>query len=68
VAEAILNHIGCGRFKTYSAGSSPRNNQHANPLGLQVLAHAGLSVDGLRSKSWAEYSARDAPHWPGKPC
>jgi protein-tyrosine-phosphatase len=62
LAEAILNHIGRGRFKAYSAGSSPRDDQQANPLGLQVLAHAGISVDGLRSKSWAEYSAPDAPH------
>ena len=37
LAEAILNHIGRGRFKAYSAGSSPRENQQPNPLGLQVL-------------------------------
>ena len=35
LAEAILNHIGQGRFKAYSAGSSPRENQQPNPLGLQ---------------------------------
>ena len=37
LAEAILNHIGKGRFKAFSAGSSPRENQQPNPLGLQVL-------------------------------
>ena len=62
LAEAILNHIGHGRFKAYSAGSSPRDNQQPNPLGLQVLAHAGISTEGLRSKSWDEFGAPGAPH------
>ncbi len=50
LAEALLNHLGKGRFKGFSAGSSPRDNQQPNPLGLQVLQHAGISTDGLRSK------------------
>jgi arsenate reductase len=62
LAEAILNHIGKGRFKAFSAGSSPRENQQPNPLGLQVLAHASISTDGLRSKSWDEFAQPDAPH------
>lgn len=62
LAEAILNHIGRGRFKAYSAGSSPRDNQQPHPLGLQVLAHAGMSTEGLRSKSWDEFGAPGAPH------
>ncbi|CAM3589743.1 arsenate reductase ArsC [Polaromonas hydrogenivorans] len=62
LAEAILNHIGQGRFKAYSAGSSPRENQQPNPLGLQVLEHAGISTAGLRSKSWDEFGQPDAPH------
>ena len=62
LAEAILNHIGQGRFKAYSAGSSPRENQQPNLLGLQVLQSAGISTDGLRSKSWDEFGAPDAPH------
>lgn len=62
LAEAILNHIGKGRFKAFSAGSSPRENQQPNPLGLQVLAHASISTDGLRSKSWDEFARPDAPH------
>lgn len=62
LAEAILNHIGRGRFKAYSAGSSPRDNQQPNPLGLQVLQGAGISVEGLRSKSWDEFAAPGAPH------
>lgn len=61
LAEAILNHIGQGRFKAYSAGSSPRDNQQPNPLGLQVLQGAGISVEGMRSKSWDEFATPDAP-------
>lgn len=62
LAEAILNHIGHGRFTAYSAGSSPRDNQQPNPLGLEVLEHAGISTAGLRSKSWDEFTLPDAPH------
>ncbi len=62
LAEAILNHIGKGRFKAYSAGSHPRENQQPNPLGLQVLKSAGISTDGLRSKSWDEFESEQAPH------
>lgn len=62
LAEATLNHIGKGRFKAYSAGSSPRDNQQPNPLGLQILHTAGISTEGLRSKSWDEFAKPDAPH------
>jgi len=61
LAEATLNHIGRGRFKAYSAGSSPRANQQPNPLGLQVLKTAGISTEGLYSKSWDEFATPDAP-------
>ena len=61
LAEAILNHIGTGRFRAWSAGSSPRENQQPNPLGLQVLKSAGISIDGLRSKSWDEFAGADTP-------
>lgn len=61
LAEALLNDMGHGRFKAYSAGSSPRANQRPHPLGLQVLQQAGVAVDGLRSKSWDEFAAPGAP-------
>ena len=61
LAEALLNAIGNGRFKAFSAGSSPRNNQQPNPLGLQVLQGAGISIDGLHSKSWDVFAAPGAP-------
>jgi protein-tyrosine-phosphatase len=62
LAEAVLNHMGHGRFKAYSAGSSPRENQKPNPLALQTLEHAGISTEGLSSKTWDVFALPDAPH------
>ena len=61
LAEALLNHLGKGRFKAFSAGSSPRPNQQPNPLALEVLQHAGISIEGMRSKTWDEFAAPEAP-------
>lgn len=61
LAEALLNDMGKGEFKAYSAGSSPRENQQPNRLGLLALQHAGVSIEGLRSKSWDEFASPDAP-------
>ena len=61
LAEALLNDMAPGRFHAYSAGSSPRGNQQPNPLGLEVLRAAGISTEGLRSKSWDEFAAPGAP-------
>ncbi len=66
LAEALLNHMATGasgtRFKSYSAGSSPRENQQPNPLGIQVLKSAGIDTSYLSSKSWDEFAKPDAPH------
>ncbi len=62
LAEATLNHIGKGRFKGYSAGSSPRENQQPHPLGLQALREAGIATEGLHSKAWDAFAAPGAPH------
>ena len=62
LAEALLNHLGQGRFKAYSAGSSPRENQRPNPLAIETLIKAGLPAGGLYSKSWDEFAKPDAPH------
>src|SRR3569833_4230339 len=60
LAEAALNHIGGGRFKAFSAGSSPRENQRPNPFALDVLQESGISTERLRSKSWDEFAERGA--------
>lgn len=62
LAEAMLNHIGRGRFRAYSAGCDPRADGRPHPLSLQVLESAGIATDGLRSKSWGAFAAPDAPH------
>ena len=62
LAEATLNHIGGGRFKGFSAGSSPRDKQQPHPMALEVLQSAGIPTAGLRSKSWDEFGTPDAPH------
>jgi arsenate reductase (thioredoxin) len=62
LAEATLNHLSKGRFKAYSAGSSPRENQTPNPMALQTLQKAGISIEGLSSKSWDIFAVPDAPH------
>jgi protein-tyrosine-phosphatase len=62
LAEACLNHMGRGRFKAFSAGSSPRENQQPNPMALEVLQKGGISIEGLSSKSWDAFGVPDAPH------
>jgi arsenate reductase len=60
LAEAQLNAIASHLFKAYSAGSRPAGA--VNPFTLQFLNENGLSTEGLRSKSWEEFAAPDAPH------
>ena len=60
MAECILNREGMGRFTAYSAGSHPGGNVH--PYALNLLQTFNHRTDGLRSKSWDEFAAADAPH------
>jgi arsenate reductase (thioredoxin) len=60
MAEAILNHKGKGRFTACSAGSHP--SRQPRPEALRQIESAGLSTAGLRSKSWNEFAAPDAPN------
>jgi len=83
MAEAILNSIGKGRFRAYSAGSHPTGN--VNPFALELLEKNRLATSWLRSKDWNEFSrpgapfmdfvftvcdqaaAETCPLWPGQP-
>ena len=59
LAEAILNHLGNGRFRGFSAGSHPKGEVH--PLAIDLLRRLRLPIEGLRSKSWDEFAAPGAP-------
>ena len=63
LAEALLNDMGGDKFRAFSAGSSPRENQQPNPFALKALQSAGISTDGLSSKSWDVFATAsiDAP-------
>jgi arsenate reductase (thioredoxin) len=83
LAESLLNTLGKGRFRGFSAGSFPKGTVH--PLALELLKRIDLPSEGLRSKSWDEFAAPEAPPidfiftvcdnaagevcpiWPGKP-
>jgi len=59
LGEAVLNHVGGTYFRGYSAGSHPKGAVH--PRSIAVLAAAGISTAGLRSKPWDEFATADAP-------
>ena len=61
LAESILNHpsIGQGRFRAFSAGSHPAGQ--VQPLALELLSQYHYPTEGLRSKSWNEFSGDGAP-------
>ena len=61
LAEALLNDMGGDKFRAFSAGSSPRENQQPNPLALKALQSAGIRIDGLSSKSWDVFATPNAP-------
>jgi arsenate reductase len=83
LAESLLNNLGKGRFRTFSAGSQPAGR--VNPFALELLEKNHFPTDALRSKSWEEFAQPAAPHldfvitvcdnaagevcpaWPGQP-
>ncbi len=83
IAETVMNRLGAGKFKAYSAGSQPTGRVH--PYAVELLQQLGYDTSGLRSKSWEEFSAPGAPQldfvftvcdnaanetcpfWPGQP-
>jgi len=59
MAECISNRLGMGKFHAFSAGSHPTGQ--VNPLTLNLLRKSNYDVSELRSKSWDEFAAPDAP-------
>ena len=59
MAEALITTMGHGRFQGYSAGSFP--NGTVNPFAIEQIEHTDYPVTNLRSKSWDEFAAADAP-------
>ena len=59
VAEAILNRLGVGKFRAFSAGSQPKGQVH--PETIRLLQSLGYDVSRLRSKSWSEFADPGAP-------
>src|SRR6478672_4562490 len=59
LGESILNHLGEGRFKGYSAGSHPKGQVH--PFAVDQLASMGYPATNMHSKSWDVFAAAGAP-------
>jgi len=83
IAECVLNRLGEGRFRAYSAGSFPKGEVH--PYAIELLRRQAFDTEDLRSKSWNEFAEEGAPQldfvftvcdnargevcpiWPGQP-
>jgi arsenate reductase len=83
LAEVLVNQMGRGKFRGFSAGSYPTGTVH--PIALELLKHLQLPTEGLRSKSWDEFAVAGGPqldfvftvcdnaagemcpYWPGQP-
>ncbi|HBP27795.1 MAG: arsenate reductase ArsC [Advenella sp.] len=60
MAEALATTLSHGKFIGYSAGSHPGGQ--VNPFAIDKVEKTGYPTDKLRSKSWDEFAAVDAPH------
>src|SRR5579862_2121018 len=61
IAEALINERGHGQFRGFSAGSHPKGAVH--PIALALLNQMNIPTAGLRSKSWEEFAAPEAPRF-----
>ena len=55
----MINRLGAGRIRAYSAGSQPKGQPH--PGALRLLSAYGFDLDAFRSKSWNEFAGPGAP-------
>ncbi|MCK9397538.1 MAG: arsenate reductase ArsC [Methylobacter sp.] len=53
LGEALVNHLGGGRFQAFSAGSHPTGKVNANALA--TLKRHGIPTEGFSSQSWDEF-------------
>jgi arsenate reductase (thioredoxin) len=83
MAECLMNRLGAGKFRAFSAGSHPKGS--IDPTVFNLLTKLHYQTEGLRSKSWDEFAASGAPEldfvftvcdnaagevcpmWPGQP-
>ena len=83
MGECILNRLGRGRFRAFSAGSHPKGEINLHTI--ETLKKLNYVTDDLRSKSWDEFAVPGAPElqfvftvcdqaaqevcplWPGQP-
>jgi len=61
MAEAILNKLGAGKFRAYSAGSHPKDE--VNPHVLELLTRLNYDTSSLHPKSWSEFAGPNAPEF-----
>ena len=54
MAECAMNRWGLGKFRGYSAGSTPRGQIH--PAAVDLLRRLNYNTDTLRSKDWTEFA------------
>lgn len=59
IAEAVMNRLGMGKFKAFSAGSMPSGK--VQPMALALLRQLNYDTSGLRSKGWDEFAKPGAP-------
>ena len=62
MAEAIMNRVGAGRFRAFSAGSMPSGK--VNPHAITLLEKLNYKTAGFRSKGWEEFSHASNPEAP----
>jgi arsenate reductase len=54
ISECLLNQIGKGKYKAFSAGSNPAGK--VNPFSIQVLKKNNIKFNDIQSKSWDVFS------------